>query len=182
MTVFIRALVLVLVLTTSSWAAAPQGAGTNRPMTCKPPFERSMEALKPPADLEKKLRAVDEKQGDALKQARSDMRDKKRALYQGLENTTTKEDDLKKLFAEYNAASSALNSTRFDSDLQVWRILTPEQRKVWFTYRKCSRDGMMPPASAPMPRGPMMQQHQQMPHTMGTPPMDPPADAPMDER
>jgi hypothetical protein len=54
-----------------------------------------MEALKPPADLEKKLRAIDEKQGDALKQARSDMRDKKRALYQGLENTATKEYDLK---------------------------------------------------------------------------------------
>ena len=182
MMIFVRMLVLVLVLATSSWAAAPQGAGTNRPMTCKPPFERSIEALKPTADLEKKLRTIYEKQGDALKQARSDMRDKKRALYQGLENTATKEDDLKKLFAEYNAASSALNSTRFDSDLQVWRILTPEQRKVWFTYRKCNRDGMMmPPASAPMPKGHMMQ-HQQMPPTMGKPPMDPPAYDPMDER
>jgi Spy/CpxP family protein refolding chaperone len=175
--IIVRTLVLMLALVTASWAAAPQGADKDRPMICKPPFERSMEALKPTADLEKKLRAIDEKQGDALKQARSDMRDKKRALYQGLENTATKEDDLKTLFGDYNAASSAMNNARFESDLQVWRILTPEQRKIWFTYRKCSRNGMMSPASTPMPKGPMMQKHQ-MPHTMGTSPMD----APMDER
>ena len=178
MMVFVRTLVLALVLATSSWAAAPQGAEKDRPMMCKPPFERSIEALKPPADLEKKLRAIDEKQGDALKQARSDMRDKKRALYQGLESTATKEDDLKKLFGDYNAASSAMNNARFESDLQVWRILTPEQRKVWFTYRKCSRDGMMPPASAPMPKGTMMDH--KMPTKASPMPME--GYAPMDER
>ncbi len=171
--IIIRTLILMLALVSTSWAAAPQGPGKDRSMMCKPPFERSLDALKPPADLEKKLRAIDEKQGDILRQARSDMRDKKRALYQALESTAKNEADLKKMFDEYNAASAAMNSARFESDLQVWRMLTPEQRKIWFTYRKCSRDGMIPPASAPMPKGHMMN------HTMGTPiPMDPP----MDER
>jgi Spy/CpxP family protein refolding chaperone len=170
--IIIRTLILILALVSTSWAAAPQGPGKDRPMMCKPPFERSLEALKPPTDLEKKLRAIDEKQRDVLRQARSDMRDKKRALYKALESTVNTEADLKKMFDEYNAASSAMNSARFESDLKVWRILTPEQRKIWFTYRKCSRDGMMSPASAPMPKGPMMHQN------MGTAPMDPP----MDER
>jgi len=112
------------------------------------------------------------------------MRDKKRALYQGLESTAAKEEDLKKLFAEYNTASSATNNARFESDLQVWRLLTPEQRKIWFTYRKCNRDGMMiPSASAPMPRGPMMD-HNMMDHKMPpkVSPMPMDGDAPMDER
>ncbi|MFM7631567.1 MAG: periplasmic heavy metal sensor [Alphaproteobacteria bacterium] len=176
--IIIRALVLVLVLAASSWAA-PQGAEKDRPMMCKPPFERSIEALKPTPDLEKKLRALDEKQGDVLRQARADMRDKKRALYQGLEKTATKEDDLNTLFQNYNTASAALNKARFDSDVQVWRLLTPKQRQIWFTYRKCSRDGMMtPPARPSMPKGPMMD------HTMSpkAPPMPMDGDAPMDER
>jgi Spy/CpxP family protein refolding chaperone len=174
--IIVRTLVLMLALVTASWAAAPQGADKNRPMMCKSPFERSLEALKPPADLEKKLRAIDEKQGDVLRQARSDMREKKRALYQGLENTATKEDDLKRLFGDYNAASSAMNSARFESDLQVWRILTPEQRKIWFTYRKCSRDGIMNPSSHGMGKDPVMQ------HKKGdsAAPMTPPMDTPMD--
>jgi Spy/CpxP family protein refolding chaperone len=167
--IIIRTLILMLALVLTSWASAPQGPSKDRPMMCKPPFERSLEALKPPTDLEKKLRAIDEKQRDVLRQARSDMRDKKRTLYQALENTAKNEADLKKMFDDYNAASAAMNSARFESDLQVWRILTPEQRKIWFTYRKCSRDGIMPPASSPMPKGQMMQ------HNMGTP-------IPMDER
>ena len=182
MAILLRTVMLVLVLSASSWAAGPQASDGNRPAMCKPPFERSIEALKPPADLEKKLRAIAQNQGDVLRQARSDMRDKKRALYQGLEKEFTKESDLKALFKDYDAASSALNSARFESELQVWRLLTPEQRKVWFTYRKCSRDGvMMPPASAP--KGSMMDHNMinhQMPPKASPAPME--GDAPMDER
>jgi Spy/CpxP family protein refolding chaperone len=164
----IRTMVLALCLVSSAWAA-PGGKGDDARPMCKPPFERSLEALKPAPDLEKKLRAIDEKQGDITRQARSDMRDKKRALYQGFESTAAKEDDLKKLFNDFNAASSALKNARFESELQVWRLLTPEQRKVWFTYRKCSRDGMMAPKGMPM-------------HKKASVPMDPPVDNPMDER
>jgi Spy/CpxP family protein refolding chaperone len=169
-----RGLALALFFTASAWAAPASSDAPPRPM-CKSPFERSLEALKPAPDLEKKLRAIDEKQGDATRQARSDMRDKKRALYQGFESTAPKEDDLKKVFDDFNAASSALNKARFDSELQVWRLLTPEQRKIWFTYRKCSRDGMMPPAGMPMHKMPMGPKKPPMS-------MDNPMDSPMDDR
>ena len=107
---------------------------------CKSPFERSIDALKPSPELEKKLRAVvseDSQKKDA--DLRDTVRTTKRAMFDGFKNEAKAEAEIRKLYQSYTVATKELEESRLNTNIKIWNLLNTKQREIWFTYKRCMR-------------------------------------------
>lgn len=112
-----------------------------------------------------KVREMNQTRKPLMEEAVRHMRDANRALDAAIYNDTLNEDDISLKLRDFQAAQAEVAKLRFQSELALRRILTPDQLTRFRTLRERfarAREGMLDRQQAPLRRR-QMQRLRQMP-------------------